>query len=255
MFESIASYGAWPLGVVAAAFFLGGFVKGAIGFALPLVAITGAASVMPATTAVATVIIPILVSNFLQIRRDGIGPMRETMQRFWPMNLMLAVLLCVSAPLLPAVDDHVFFLILGVSVGGFSGLQLIGWRPVVAPRAELGVGLGVGAVSGVFAGLTGIWGPPLILYLVALRLPKLEQIRAAAFSFLCGSVVLAPAHVLTGVLNAQTALLSALAVAPTLLGLAAGQAVQDRLDVELFRRVTLAVLCLSALNLLRRALF
>ena len=255
MTDLFESYGVWPLLMVAAAFFAGGFVKGAIGFALPLVAVTGAASVMPAAAAVATAILPILVSNLLQVRRDGLGPMRETMRRFWPMNLMLVLLLCLSAPLLPEVDERTFFLVLGASVGSFSALQLIGWRPEVAPEMELGVGLGVGALSGVFAGLTGIWGPPLILYLVALRLPKLEQIRAAAFSFLCGSLTLAPAHLFTGVLNAQTGMLSALAIIPTLLGMAAGQAIQDRLNVELFRRLTLTVLFLSALNLLRRAVF
>ena len=59
-------------------------------------------------------------------------------------------------------------------------------------------------VGGFFGGLSGIWGPPLIMYLVAAELPKAEMVRAQSLSFLLGSLVLLVAHLHSGVLNAVT---------------------------------------------------
>ena len=56
-------------------------------------------------------------------------------------------------------------------------------------------------VAGFFGGLSGIWGPPLVMYLLALRLPKVEMVRVQCLSFLLGSVVLFVAHLRSGVLE------------------------------------------------------
>ena len=72
--------------------------------------------------------------------------------------------------------------------------------------------------------------------------------------FLLGAVALTVAHLGSGVLNAQTLPLSALMVIPAMLGMQAGFALQDRLDVAQFRRWTLVMLVLSGGNLIRRAL-
>ena len=55
-------------------------------------------------------------------------------------------------------------------------------------------------------------------------------------------------------LNAVTLPLSTWLVVPTMAAMFVGYRIHDRLDQERFRRVTLAVLVLTGLNLLRRAL-
>ncbi len=247
--------GVSPWAVAAALFFflLGGFVKGAVGFALPLIAVAGSASVLPAETAVAMVILPTLLTNVQQAFREGWTELLATSKRFVALLATLMALIWVGAALLPGLDENVFFAGLGLFVLVFAGVQLAGWRPRISPRAETPVGAGVGVIAGLSGGLSGIWGPPVILYLTALSLPKAEQVRAAGAAFLLGSLMLTPAHIGTGVLNAETAPLSLLAVPPALLGMWLGQKAQDRLDLALFRRLTLIVLVLTALNLLRRA--
>ena len=111
------------------------------------------------------------------------------------------------------------------------------------------------AVAGFFGGLSGIWGPPLIMYLLALRLPKTEMVRVQSLSFLLGSLVLFVAHLHSGVLNAVTLPASGWLVLPTMAAMFLGYRVHDRLDQARFLRVTLVVLVLTGLNLLRRALF
>jgi uncharacterized membrane protein YfcA len=93
------------------------------------------------------------------------------------------------------------------------------------------------------------------MYLIASDLPKLELVRAQSLSFLLGSVVLLLAHLRSGVLNPVTLPASAWMVVPTMAAMIVGYRVHDRLDQLRFRKLTLAVLVLSGLNLVRRALF
>lgn len=257
MTETIA---AWFAGLQPAAlllalgfYFLGGFVKGAVGFALPLVAVSGSAMVLPAQTAVAMVILPVLVTNVGQAFRQGVGPLRHTARRFWPFLLSLAPMIWLGAYVLPAVDERWFFIGLGLFALTFSSAQLIGWKPVISSRFERPIGVVVGGFSGVMGGLAGTWGPPTVLYLQALRLSKVDQVRAAGAGFLTGAIMLTPAHLSTGVLSWDTVWLSLAAIPPAYLGMAVGVRAQDAMPLALFRKLTLIVLILTALNLLRKA--
>ncbi|MEM9725547.1 MAG: sulfite exporter TauE/SafE family protein [Pseudomonadota bacterium] len=245
----------WVLVAAAAVFVLGGYVKGAIGFALPLIAVSGSATLVDAQTAVGMIVLPVLLSNLVQAFRQGVAALLVTARRFWPGIAVMMVVILASAQLLTLLSDRVFFLTLGVGAGLFAVLQLAGWRPVIQAARERVWGLGVGLIAGFYGGLSGIWGPPYVLYITALRLPPKDQVRATGLCFLCGSLMFAPSHVVTGVLNERTALLSALMVPATLLGQYFGQRTQDRLDANLFRRITLIVLLLSSINLIRRGLF
>ena len=51
----------------------GGFAKGVVGFALPLIGVSVAGSFVPYQVAVALLIVPMLVSNLVQALRNGIG--------------------------------------------------------------------------------------------------------------------------------------------------------------------------------------
>lgn len=249
--------GGLPLDALAIAilgYFLGGFVKGAIGFALPMVSVTVAASVLPATTAVALVILPVLVSNISQAFGQGMDAFRASWKRFRNMAIGNAVMIIAAAQMLPSLDERAFFAILGAGAGAAAFAQLIGWRPTVNPKNEPAMTLGVGLFAGFMGGIAGIWGPPTILYFTALRLSKEDQVRAAGLVFFFGGITLVPAHVVSGVLDAQSAALSVMMIAPVLIGQWFGRFAQKRMDVELFRKITLLVLLIVSLNLLRRAL-
>ena len=52
---------------------LAGFVKGAVGFAMPMILISGLGSILPAELALAALILPTLVTNGMQALRQGTG--------------------------------------------------------------------------------------------------------------------------------------------------------------------------------------
>lgn len=239
--------------LAATAYVAGGFVKGAVGFALPLIAVTTTATLVGPETAVALVILPILVSNLSQAMSLGVRALVDSAVRHRALIGVTVVVIALSAPLLPSLDERWFFGLLGGATAVFAVLQLAGWRPRVAPERERVVGSGVGLVAGFFGGLSGIWGPPVVLYAQALGLAKDPQVQMLGATFLLGGLVLAPSHIATGVLTTETALLSAAMLVPTQIGMWLGSRARGRLDQERFRRWTLIVLILTSLNLLRRA--
>lgn len=240
----------------AAIMFLGGFVKGVVGFALPMVAVAGIGSFATAQQTLALLILPIFLSNLWQTLRQGFGPAVETGRRFWKMIAILAVLIALVAQIVPGLAPEVMFLALGSIVSLAAMLQLAGWRPV-APRgrgARLAVELATGVVAGICGGLSGVWGPPVVFFLVSLQLARTDMMRAQGLTYFVGACVLLGAHLGSGLANAETLPLSALMCVPAAVGMGVGLRLQDRLDPDRFRRAILVVLCLAGLNLLRRGL-
>ncbi len=253
--QLVQNFGATTLVASLAIALLAGFVKGAVGFAMPMIMIGGLGSFMPPQVALAGLLLPTLVTNFRQMFRSGFGAGFAELRKYWRYNLVFAVTIILSAQLVVQVPAAVVFVILGVVVVVFGSIQLAGVRITIAPHRRRRAEVALAVVSGVIGGMSGVWGPPLILYLLALDLPKEEQTRALGVTFLLGAIILVAAHLKSGVLNAQTLPFSALLLVPALAGLVLGGWLHDRLDQQRFRRLTLFVLVIVGLNLLRRGVF
>ncbi len=250
----IAQHGAIGLVAAMAVLAAGGLAKGAVGFALPMIAISGLGAFLPAQTAVAVLILPTFFANLWQALFTGWRDAAATLRKYWLLNLALLPTIALASQLLAVLDEKVVFMILGVGVTLFSLAQLLRLRmpdPSGAPRVTQ---IATGFLSGIFGGISGVWGPPILMYLIARNTPKAEQVRAMGISFFFGSIVLTGGHTFSGILNAGTAPVSALGVIPVMAGMAVGIAIQNRMDQAGFRRATLVVLVVAGLNLLRRAL-
>ena len=250
-------FAAYPADLILTAFaimFLAGFVKGAVGFALPMVAVSGIGSLLPAPVAVAAIMLPAMLTNVWQALRDGPRAAWRSLMEFRAYVLLIVAVMGLVAPLVSILSAQSLFVILGIGVTFFALLQLAGWRPgprIAATRAAMVVS---GIVAGVFGGLAAVTGPPVVLYLLAREVPKVEMVRLQGVLFLLGLIVVSIIHGRTGVLNETTLPLSALLVPAAFGGMAAGLWVQDRLAQETFRKAVLAVLVVAGLNLLRRGL-
>jgi uncharacterized membrane protein YfcA len=146
------------------------------------------------------------------------------------------------------------YMVLGVPVVVLSAIQLGGLRFRIAPEGRRRAEVLIALAAGVMGGLAGTWGPPTVLYLLALDTPKARQMVVQGVVYGLGSVTLLAGHLRSGLLNVETAQLSAMLVIPALIGMAAGLALSDRLDQEKFRKATMAVLIVAGLNLIRRGL-
>lgn len=234
--------------------FLAGFVKGAVGFAMPLIMVSGMSAFLDPVLAVAGIVIPIVVSNALQTFRQGWRAALSAASEFRLYIGLVCVAIVIFAQLVPLMDQRVFLLVLGVPTVLLAGIQLAGVRIRVPPGRRRAVQWAAGLVSGALGGLAGTWGPTTVLYLLAIDTPKARQMVVQGVIYGTGSVALLGAHLASGVLDRQTAPFSLALLAPALLGMAVGFRAGDRLDQALFRRVTLVVLTVAGLNLIRRAL-
>lgn len=244
---------AWQFWAAIAITAFSGFVKGAVGFAMPMIMMSAFGSILPASTALAALILPVLLTNLQQALRQGSAEAWGSACRFRWHIAMVALFIVVSAGFAQAIPQAAMYAMLGVPIMAFALWQLCG-LPLVLPlrhrrRAEIGTGI----IGGLYGGISGIWGPPLIVLLLSIGADKREQLRVQGVVFLLGAVVLTVAHLASGVLNAQTLPFSALLCLPAFAGMMAGFVLQDRLDVVQFRRWTLVLLVLTGGNLVRRA--
>ena len=234
---------------------LAGFVKGAVGFAMPMIMISGLGSFLSPELALAALIIPTVLSNVMQTLRGGLAEAWASMKRFRRYLAILLAVILLSAQLVSVLTPATMFLVVGIPITLISLSQLLGWRPHIRPEIQKRTEAFVAVFAGIIGGIAGVWGPPTTAYLTAIDTPKAEQIRVQGVIFGTGAVVLFFAHLKSGVLNALTLQFSMWMVVPAVIGMVIGFQFQDRLDQKKFRRLTLAVLVLAGLNLVRRGLF
>lgn len=241
------------LGLAVAIALLAGFVKGVVGFAMPMIFVSGLSSFLAPELALAMLMLPTLATNGIQALRQGPRAAWESITRFKVYMIVGGVVLILSAQLVNVLPMQVMLLIIGVPVTAFALMQIVGWTLRMSGQSTTFEVI-IGVVAGFLGGLSGIWGPPTVMYLTALGTQKHDQMRAQGVIYGLGAVSLVGAHIGSGVLNAATWPLSAAMIVPSLIGMFCGRQIMDRIDQVVFRRATLFVLLVAGLNLMRRAL-
>jgi uncharacterized membrane protein YfcA len=231
-----------------------GFVKGAVGFAGPMIMISGLGSFLPPDLALAALILPTLMTNLWQALRQGRAAALAAIRAFRFYMAIVLLFIAGAAQLVAVLPARALYLLLGLPITAFAAMQLAGIRPRIRPQHRRRAEILIGALAGFVGGMSGVWGPPTVAYLTALDTGKAEAMRVQGVVYGAAAVMLLVAHLRSGVLNAATAPLSALLMLPSALGMVLGLALHDRLDARRFRQATLAVLVVAGLNLLRRGL-
>ena len=237
------------LGITLAA----GVVKGMVGFAMPMVMISGLSSFIAPELALAGLILPTVVANGQQALRQGLGQAWASVMAYKVFLAVGAVVLLLAAQLVSVIPAHLLLLMIGLAVCAFTALQLAGFSPKLRERTPRVDAL-IGAVAGVTGGVSGIWGPPTVMYLNALDVEKRESLRIQGIIYGLGAVLLVVSHIGSGVLNARTLPFSAFLLIPAMVGMQIGFRLHERIDQASFKRLTQIVLFVAGLNLIRRGL-
>ncbi len=236
---------------LAVGLFAGGFAKGGLGFAFPLVVIPIATQFVPLdfTLAVISVLMPFLnLVQFVNGRK-----MTETLVRFWPMLAGLAVGAPLGALFFSMIDRQVLVLTVGLLI-----ILLVFWtafRPNIRipQRAERRFGAVAGIAAGMLGTLTTTNGPVFISYLLGLQLDRETMLSALGLFFFISGLLIAGSFVAIGVLTGPRALTAVACAAPCVLGMWAGNRAARHIAPELFRRLILAMLFLLGVNMTVRA--
>jgi uncharacterized membrane protein YfcA len=240
----------WALGAFGA--FLVGLSKTGIpGLGILNVAIF--ALVFPARESVGLVLVILICGDIVAVstyRRDASWP---HLLRLFPWAAAGVVLGYFA---LGRVDDSQMRHLIGVILLGLVVFQFIRSRRPAAPDGEaLLVRPWLAPLAGITAGFTTMVanaaGPVMVLYLLAMRLPKIVFVGTAAWYFFALNVFKLPFSASLGLIN-PSSLGVALWLAPfAMTGALIGRPIVDRLNQRLFELSALALTFGAAIMMIR----
>ena len=234
-------------------FILAGFVKGVIGLGLPTVAMGLLTLVLAPGKAASLLIVPSFVTNVWQLAAGpSFGPLAH---RLWPMMLGVVVGTLAGTGLLTGSHAGQAAIALGLLLMLYAVLGLSSLRFSLPSTAEWWLGPLIGILTGLVTAATGVFVIPAVPYLGALNLDKEDMIQALGLSFTVSTVALAAALAAGGAFDFGDVSASTTALAPALLGMAAGGAVRGRFSEKTFRRVLFGGLLVLGAYLASRAVF
>jgi len=233
----------------AAALLLAGTVKGVIGLGLPLVGLPLLMLVVEVQTAITLLMVPLVLSNLLQALQGGGTAM--LLRRFWPIIAALGVGTFVGLALFALLDRHLLLLTIGTLAIVFATASLLQPNLIVPPPAEPWLGPPVGIVAGILGGMSTLFGPPLAIYVVGLRLPRDTFVKAISILYVAAASFLLLGGATQGTAPPHQLFWSGLAMIPVYAGMLVGQHIRRYVDPERFRLMVLAVVWLTGANLIR----
>lgn len=230
----------------------GGLIKGALGVGTPLLTVPLMALVLPAQMAVAIMAIPVVVANLWQVSQAK--ELKVLVSRFWPAFVSVLIGTFLGVAILSTISERTLLLVVGIVVIAFTGLQASGSKVNVSSTMEKPAGVAFGFSSGVIGGVSSMFGPMLIVYLVSVKnLAKNQFIGAISFLYVAAVVPWAVILYAFGILDMRVFVSSIVATIPVALGLVIGQKLRRRISEQRFHRLVLLILLASGSAMLWRA--
>ncbi len=233
-------------------FLVAGVAKGLIGIGLPTITISLLVMMIDPRQAIILTLGPIFLINLWQSYRAG--GILGTFRRYAPFAICLCGFLFVTAQVSHGISGRTLSFALGGSVMIFAVVQLFLRPPELPAKYDLHAQIAAGTIAGIMGGLTAIWGPPVLIYLISRRISKDEFIRATGLLLTLGSLPLLYSYWSAGLLAGNNIWLSASMTIPALIGFSVGERFRGKLDAAVFQKTVLVMFFLLGLNILRRAI-
>ena len=161
-------------------------------------------------------------------------------RRMTPILIAMAVCVPIGNLLLFALEPNLIRRIIGWLIVGASILILSGWR-YRGPQGA-GAGAATGVISGLINGFVGLGGPPLVIYMLALKQSAAVQ-RANILVFMAiTSVLVLGSTFVGGGATTEASILGALTAPFQWVGGWLGARLFIKLPAELFKKFSLAAL-------------
>ncbi|MBL8631400.1 MAG: sulfite exporter TauE/SafE family protein [Rhodospirillaceae bacterium] len=238
--------------IVLVGFFAAGLAKGTFGVGMPFFGMPVMTLAIPFQTSLAMFAVPNFTANFQQMLMGG--SVVKNFKRFAGLLAPMLATIPFSVQFLVKVDQNTCLLVFGVLSAVFAGVQMFPVKFTITPAQEKWLSPLMGLMAGALAGVSGLYGPVLIVYLIALRLPKDDFVAVLSMMYFLGSVALYLALAVTNVLTLQV--LAASAVGAVVIGVMVhyGQYVRKRIDDAKYRKLILLLLIGIGLEMTWRAL-
>ncbi|MGH7013450.1 MAG: sulfite exporter TauE/SafE family protein [Stellaceae bacterium] len=217
----------------------GSTVKGVAGIGLPLVAVPLLTVLVNLKTAVTMTTVPIIASNFVQSIQGG--RFLYLIKRFWTLLVPLFFTIIVGTRLLVVLPERILDFVIGIAIMSIPLVLHFSPHIRVTRAHERWANPLIGIGSGLLGGISTFYGPPIMLYVFGMRLPKDEFIPTISLMYTVAGV-----GMLVGIYANQVATLAEIGVAflmliPTAIGMWIGRFVRVQLSERRFQQLIVAI--------------
>ncbi|MEE2717084.1 MAG: sulfite exporter TauE/SafE family protein [SAR324 cluster bacterium] len=240
---------AWPLLLLLSGiFFLAGAIKGTLGIGLPTASVTLMTIFLEPKLALGLVVLPIMIANLQQfLFAPG---WKAVLWRYWRIVFSLPTALFITTLFTTQLDSEQIRLVIGLSICTFCITSFSMPNLNIPQRWDHSAQFLAGILSGILGGLTSIWSPPMLAYLISKRVEKEEFILATGILLFTGCLPLALGFTLNGLLTPEVALQSLLMVFPAVFGFWVGAKGRRFLSGPRFRNVVLAAFFIAGVRMI-----
>lgn len=227
--------------------FLGAIIKGAVGIGMSMFSVPIIAFFLPPTTAMILLCVPVLITNVLQMQiKKGIGSFR-----FLPMFIALILGIIIGCNLILEINLSMISQIIAISIIFAAIINLFGINiKYINPNLERKLTIPLGFFSGIIGGLSSMYSPYILAYLVSINLEKEVLIRTMATMYFIGSIFIFPIWIYNGLGTLSDLIWSGLLLLPAILGQKIGTSIRSRISNESFKKIILYTLMIIGTSLL-----
>jgi len=242
----------WPLVAAVLGALFAGTIKGASATGFPLIATPILTLALGPRPAVLAISLPTLLLNTLQTVRAPRPPEGSRwayLQRALPVIAGELVGLPLGVWFLTNLDARALSVLIGAAVLLFAAYSVRFPAATLPPgRLTAALGAGAGFVGGWMGGTTGFFGPPLTVYLFALKLDKDVFVFLISLVYQVVNVAQVGIYLAAGLYTPEVLVVGVGLCVPALLGFHLGVRLRPHLDQRTFYRVILVVLMVSGLS-------
>jgi uncharacterized protein len=236
----------WALAIVGA--LLVGISKtGIAGLGMLFVVIF--AQIMPAKQATG-IVLPLLICGDL----IAVASYRQhtQWQFLWKLFPWTALGVVIGFFALGRIDDHQARILIGVIILVLLAVHLLRRRGAVKEAGEHGWWFAptIGVLAGFTTLVANAAGPLMVIYLLAMRLPKMEFVGTGAVFFMLLNLFKVPFMVNLGLINGESIVLNLWLAPAVFLGAFIGRKILVKIDQRLFENLALILSAVAGLKLL-----
>lgn len=250
--EYLPEFSFFHLTVVCIALSLGGFVKGVSAFGLPTIAVPIIVFFMSLPSAVAIIVLPMIITNFVQMMATG--HIKSTIARHWRLLLAVYISLPFGVYLLSTVDTTYLLIGVGCFLIIVASLEIFGVSFAFLTDREKVSGPIIGLFAGIVGGITTLYGTLPVFFFVALGLEKEKFVAVLSVLLFTGSLVLMASLHGGNFINPLEIVYGLLGLMPLFIGMWAGTKVRHRVDQVTFKKIVLMLVMLIGIIMIYRAL-
>ena len=234
-------------------FFVAGIVKGSIGMGLPIVSITLLSFYASPRLAMTLIIVPTLVTNFLQYYRSADRVDMVLSNKY----LLVSLFVCTFSfsYFSFSLEQKTLSFLLGLMIFIFIIYRWTGFSLSFGLRFDKIIQVVSGAIIGTAAGFTHVWAPTIAILLLIRKANKDQFVGLTGLYIFVGSLGLFSTHYFFELLDSQTLILSTLMIFPSVLGFLLGEKIRSFISEKFFEKLLLVFLLISSFNLLHESDF